>query len=393
MESTEVCPRCTPGSSPLKNFTYSPLQERKAIRLLELEAGRFDDDIRCKILRASLMAEQGSNPNYIALSYVWGPPEFKKFIRCCDESDESCHFHVTHNLHCALKALRKESETRVFWIDQICINQADDEEKGFQVQLMKEIYTQATEVIAWLGEDGGHAGNAFRFARILLQTFDYAADMSENLKRELPEVPEADSKALYILGMCEEEQSGWIGLQTFFLRPWFSRIWILQEAVSAKRLILQWGSEDLPWEVLLEVVERAESFYLVKVKLFRPNAFGVRASILAIRSLRSETVVPLQHLLKVSEGHRASNHRDRIFAILGLIKNSPSFGIVPRYNVPEYAVFRHTTAAMIWKDKDLQVLAVFNKSPDNRLLGLPTWSPDWSKSDLLLFERPIAGYG
>lgn len=221
----------------------------------------------------------------------------------------------------------------MFWIDQICINQADDEEKGFQVQLMKEIYSQATEVIAWLGEDGGHAGNAFRFARILLQTFDYAADMSETLKRELPEVPEADSKALYILGMCEEEQSGWIGLQTLFLRSWFSRIRILQEAVSAKRLILQWGSEDLPWEVLLEVVERAESFYLVKVKLFKPNAFGARASILAIRSLRSETVVPLQYLLKVSEGHLASNSRDRIFAILGLTKNSPSFGIVLRYDI------------------------------------------------------------
>lgn len=151
MEPNEACPHRTDGVGPVINFTYNALQGDKATRLLELQPGQPCDDVHCKILYSALNSGKCASPSYIALSYVWGPPEFEEFIFCDNGSDDSSRIHVTHNLYGALRALRREAETRTLWIDQICINQADDEEKCSQIQIMKEIYSQADGEIAWGG--------------------------------------------------------------------------------------------------------------------------------------------------------------------------------------------------------------------------------------------------
>ena len=61
---------------------------------------------------------------------------------------------VTETLHIPLLGLRHTSQARTLWIDQICINQTDLQERSEQVRIMRQIYSKAQLVILWLGEDG-----------------------------------------------------------------------------------------------------------------------------------------------------------------------------------------------------------------------------------------------
>ena len=88
-----------------------------------------------------------TNPYYEALSYVWGSPSVREHIILSEK-----RLSITENLASALRNLRYESEARVLWVDAICINQADIDERSQQVSNMVFIYQQAHRVLVYVGE-------------------------------------------------------------------------------------------------------------------------------------------------------------------------------------------------------------------------------------------------
>ncbi|OCL02256.1 HET-domain-containing protein [Glonium stellatum] len=58
---------------------------------------------------------------------------------------------ITENLFFALQRLQDTIDTLILWVDSLCINQSNNDEKSKQVELMGSIYQQAACVIAWLG--------------------------------------------------------------------------------------------------------------------------------------------------------------------------------------------------------------------------------------------------
>ncbi|PSR77240.1 heterokaryon incompatibility protein-domain-containing protein, partial [Coniella lustricola] len=95
-------------------------------------------------------------PSYTALSYVWGARAKPFSMEVVDEDGDSLgYIPLTANLHHALQDLRDSPAppiaVKTFWIDQICINQADHVEKNYQVRRMKQIYERAAQVITYLG--------------------------------------------------------------------------------------------------------------------------------------------------------------------------------------------------------------------------------------------------
>ena len=96
-------------------YEYQQLESGSSIRLLKILPGNPGDDINCEIFHA-LLDRDGSTPGYTALSYVWGPLQPQKAIRC-----NGFRFAITLNLQGAIRALRKVEETRVMWIDYICL--------------------------------------------------------------------------------------------------------------------------------------------------------------------------------------------------------------------------------------------------------------------------------
>ena len=98
---------------------------------------------------------------YEALSYVWGNPDETVPIFIGD--NRVCR--VTKNLYTALLRLRSHSFERILWVDAVCINQADDQEKAHQILRMTKIYGQASRVIIWLGEGIDDSDQAFEDIR------------------------------------------------------------------------------------------------------------------------------------------------------------------------------------------------------------------------------------
>jgi hypothetical protein len=125
-------------------FLYSPLL-RDSIRLLH-----FLDDTGFSCTMRTYSLKQA--PPYICLSYTWGRPPSENSPACSITLNDP-PFSVQQNLHDALRHLGKRVRKRdqAFWVDAICINQKDKDERGVQVQQMKEIYECSAAVFAWLG--------------------------------------------------------------------------------------------------------------------------------------------------------------------------------------------------------------------------------------------------
>jgi hypothetical protein len=134
---------------------------------------------------------------YEALSYVWGDENEKLPIFI-----SGCRFDVTINLHAALLRLRNHSMQRLLWIDAICIDQENLQEKEYQIRFMSEIYGHANRVVVWLGEQAEDSDLAFE------------------------EILVAGNKASQTsLGDTRIQQA----VLALVERPWFRRIWVRKQ--------------------------------------------------------------------------------------------------------------------------------------------------------------------
>jgi hypothetical protein len=178
-------------------YCYPPLSSvHNTIRLLRLFPHQDKNaDIQCELFEYSLQDTQSSVTHlYEALSYVWGDPDDKLPILVNQH-----RFDVTHSLTRALSRLRNHSLERILWVDAICINQSDQEEKENQIQSMARIYNQAIRVVVWLGEAADNSSKAFQ---------GMCCDMSKS--------------SISVSDRDEFESAG----LALLCRPWFQRIWV-----------------------------------------------------------------------------------------------------------------------------------------------------------------------
>jgi hypothetical protein len=175
---------------------HSPLPRGNNIRLLRLIPNKKKTAIiKCQLFNYSL---EPDSHQYDALSYVWGNPNetLPIFI------DEHV-LHITTNLHAALLCLRDHSLERIIWVDAICINQTDKEDKKSQIQSMVRIYSQANRVIVWLGKAEDDSNQALESIRSV------AEDESTNVSNSQEAV----------LALLQ--------------RPWFKRVWVRKQTLDS----------------------------------------------------------------------------------------------------------------------------------------------------------------
>lgn len=227
---------------------YHSITDPYEIRVLELMPGSGDEPLRgslhyCSIAfqvignvtkdrnaRFLLSSEDLNQPVwYTALSYTWGPPVFDASI----EIDGYARS-ITKTLESALKHFRHASDSIILWVDQICINQDDLEEKKQQIPLMSRIYTRALNTVIWLGESDSRMVGLMDFMNELVVRLQYSDEI--NCPEGLTDVqlPHGDSPR-------------WRDLIDFFSRPWFYRLWIIQEVVLSSWLWVMCGEHVRPW--------------------------------------------------------------------------------------------------------------------------------------------------
>jgi hypothetical protein len=159
------------------DFAYSPLPDDQ-VRLLRLAPGAWKDPVHCALKPMSLRSLERGKIGFQALSYAWGTdaPEETIFLQDVSTKMDDTFtedvfervanrtrprsFLVRKNLYEALKRYRHPKANKWFWIDAICINQANNAEKSRQISYMPAIYSSAYNVAIWLGEAEGDDSSA-----------------------------------------------------------------------------------------------------------------------------------------------------------------------------------------------------------------------------------------
>jgi hypothetical protein len=259
-----------------------------------------------------------SDTSFKAISYVWGDPNDVQPIIC-----NGGVLMVTRNLFAFLRCVRESGETSLLWADAICINQRDDKEKTFQVRMMGEIYRKAKSVIAWLGEEGEHDAAAFELMRHLCPS-SKAPTKEEMLKDVFSWTLFTEDLTLYP-GIVNTSA----GLSSLWSRPWFSRVWIVQEMVVTDNLTFRSGKSVIESEIFFRGSLRlTRSSYITALALGRisvPDRIHFK-NLLSIYLLRLEIKLDeaernSTHLLDIVNRTRtlqATDPRDKVYALIGL---------------------------------------------------------------------------
>ena len=193
----------------------SPLdQQNNEIRILILQPGAEADEVYCSLETYQLEHCR----EFEALSYAWGDPKPVEPIFVGES-----RVLIAHNLSVALRHLRHIHSSRVLWIDAVCINQADVDERNRQVSVMNRVYSAAKQVLIWLGEARGES------------------DLAMKRIREMGESQKVTAAERVIL----EE----LVYSCLMDREWWSRLWVVQEVVLSKSSpVIICGHSFISWD-------------------------------------------------------------------------------------------------------------------------------------------------
>ncbi|KAI1463434.1 heterokaryon incompatibility protein-domain-containing protein [Daldinia caldariorum] len=339
------------------------------IRLVTIHPGDTTDSVECTVENFPFVETRGSY-SYEALSYVWGDATSSTSI-----SLNGASFQVTRNLENAIRALRLQDRKRIVWIDALCINQTNIQERNQEVRRMGKIYSQAEHVVVWLGPDTTIQGECV--AGKTIDFLNLLADAS-------PQDPEAAATAMI------KAPNGLYSVQLvhkFFYQPWFNRVWILQEIVLAKTATIVYGDRQIGWDRLLGAIDALRRLQLGQhTHIWRlsgaARADSVRMCWLRVRNARSEEKpsrsihLELADLLWQTRFFGKSEPRDRLYGILGLLKFDVSSEklLEVDYKKPVADVFRDLAIFMFKGGMLSHALCSVVDSMED----LPSWASTWT---------------
>ncbi|KAF4334019.1 polyketide synthase [Fusarium beomiforme] len=360
-----------------EQYIYIPLSngsKSREIRLIQLHPGSGDSPLRADILHISLDSDMAATSRGILL--------------------------ITPSLFHALHRFRMKEEPRILWADAVCINQSDSAEKANQVAMMRDIYASAVRTLVYLGREAN--GSEIVGNLLLRHIFEE-------------------------YGLPEPDHPDWKALAKLWGRPWFRRVWVIQEFVLSPDVQMFCGDWEVSWSV----------FYVITIDAYMTLSFSVvpdiqnglenaamhmgmdamhmmceyrRLALLGAVSvsdadsmrmltinmetmvfeeqeefnlarqadpgLRLRVEVPLLDLLALCDRSEATRARDHLFAVLGLSSAAGDQLFRPDYSASFDEIVRRYGKAFVKKEQcmDLLYQARFNIQS----LRFPSWIPDWT---------------
>lgn len=367
---------------------YSQLDPQKSeIRLVTLLPGKPCDSIRCTLSTASL----DQNPAFTALSYVWGDPSATKPITVDGEP-----FDVTLNLEEGLRAIRERGMSRVLWIDAICINQKDVNEKNVQVPQMGRLYSNAPEVLAWLGPSSPNIGFFVSWIRAHAKSRHIAAS-AYWLKLKALSVFSRSMQRKRNLALVRAYK----GFLELLALSYWDRVWTFQEYLLPRvepmflcghikpfqlsTVLGHLNPDNLKklWHEMQESrrTECENSNEVREFERLRKERDSARSStVLTLPSLRSSPAKPLAKLLWFTADRQCFHQCDKIYALYGVVPDAQN-AYPPDYSRPITQVMLQAAAYMVnIEHTTVRLWPVFGLRHD-RLLDsrlYPSWMPDFS---------------
>ena len=359
-------------------YRYKSIQPGQ-IRLLHLPPDSHHHDLSVSIEHKVL----NEDTVYEALSYTWGTPVGDRPVRC-----ETCtgtqRIAVTKNLEEALVRLRQSSHTRVLWIDQICINQCDIQERNAQVSRMGDIYASASRVVIWIGEEDERTKMAFDFLPVLL------AHLPKSTQSSSREEQADDQYLLPAEALMIARSPGWEALEALFDRPWFERVWVIQETAMASFARIYCGSYSATWHDISKACRcQARNSSASRGQTAAESMDRIR------QNHHADSGTTLLDALFMSYRFQCTDMRDKIFALAGLA-NHAERGMLPpsRYDLSIDEIYHRSAVAILRSHGNLDLLrcVIHPRPPSN----LPSWVPDWranSRVQRMLRNEALEPYG
>lgn len=295
---------------------------------------------------------------------------------------------MTKHLHAALLELQQPAVPRLVWIDQLCIDQANLQERNEQVSIMADIYRRAERTVVWLGE-----------TMMLDDDRKAIVNATERMnfrpiEREWSELRDQDI-IKNLIGFKAEGESSELGqrrrqvLADALNRPWFTRAWVFQEVVVAKTGIVLYGSLEMDMDIFINLLDGVCELDLQDVgaaksmmhssKGYRPM-FAIREARYASRNGISSASKGrfLSTLWQAMGNVDATNPRDKVYAFLAFSDLEAESQISPSYELPIRSVYADATLKSIRSLRSLDALELALKDRDLST-DLPSWVPDFSR--------------
>lgn len=428
------------------SFDYGDRLITDCFRLLKIEAQPSNEGqitISCW-LETHLRADA---PRYATLSYAWYEPlsesaDTERLIRL-----NGHYIEVTANLYQVLRHIvehgikedLEEEAVEYWWIDALCINQADSLEQTQQVRIMHSIYRQAQMVVVWLGADFKQEAPIVReFLRALLGKYLDVDRHAESNKLYRDGFLGNNNESLLAAGLPSLDAPVWKSVVSFWDRAWFYRSWVAQEVALSTEFRFFCGSTRF---LLLELVEASrffvfsgldETLMLVRTEKWHKSVTGRRVGNSAVAIEENwyfvndanmpeppdftlcanrftgeprDTNHPLLRLFAVYmfgvRRREASDGRDKIFALLVYIKQVAQLRGLSEIDLKiDYSkslteVYHQAVTWIVMESRCLGILSIL--SPDRNLeerLGNCSWIPDLRESPpnpLRVFLSPLEG--
>lgn len=326
----------------LPAYQYEPLKSTDSVRILVLDSAKtIDAPLRCSFIQ---LTRSASLAVYSAVSYTWGDQESSHRLICANKDPHKIdsRLNIKPNVDAFLRHFRKPHKQIYLWVDALCLNQQDGNEKGQQIKLMGQIYRSAKKVHVWLGADDGQAADTFALIRRMEASY------------------KPNDREIRLI-------------TALFRLPWFHRRWIIQEIALAHRATFYWGQASLDSSWLMSVLKRFRTSF---------DAYGAEM-FLATEQLSAKHQSLLTMLWQFDQSE-CTDPRDRIAALVGLTSSDDDFEI--DYDTDDRdQYYRRVTARMIKRHRkfaELIMIHLFefgsiNQSLDSTPQKL-SWVPNWA---------------
>ena len=397
------------------------ITERREVRILVLAPGAGNDALGGDLIVESLNYD---DLHYTALSYTWSGPVSGSAIIIIG----GLPFHITDNLESALRRFRGSTRPKNLWVDAICINQNDSEEKNVQVSLMGDIYASATRTMVWLGEESAESDVAMDFVHSLGQRtdvplrvpsdevggdnndiednsndeYDYSSDESSNNSDAdgtdvNTEADSSDSESgeynsdVHVSGEVDSNDDGWgkdysddmnshadrtslRAVADLMQRKWWTRVWVIQEALKLRRVTVVCGDKEVDMTYFVQLVKEK-----LELKFdSEPPFIKILSNWYFHKQQAGTRGISLMDLTLRTQSFQATVRRDRVYALLGLATPEARSWIIPDYSddmSQRLFLIRVTAYFLRFSVRSLR-FASYSRGSD-----CPSWVPDWTSID------------
>lgn len=382
----------------IRRFVYEEALSGDTIRLLKLKPGQDDQPIQCDMIVRSL----DSKPVYTALSYTWGDQTIKYEISCDGQP-----LYIGENLYSALWQIRQDNRADSLWVDAICINQKNTTEKTAQVRTMRQIYENANLVLCWLGKQEASDKDGFALMQDIFTSF---GDIS------LSELMMPSFQTTEELGLPGIFDPRWAALCKILYRPYFFRIWIIQEIIVGKNCTIQCGTYSLDRVVIFAIGAAIERFHYIKENIaanipipfsestdLTMNARGLSSIVSmsgdialscslhhlwALKNMVDDNIdLKICQLLITSRVFKATEPRDRFFALVGFCSDVDNIFI--DYNKSIEDIQLEIAKCCMLNPNSWGCMTFSYVDRKHHSQHLPSWVPDWTSGGPI--HAPLAG--